>query len=231
MTRAPIRTIPDTMSDTRLLLLTPLLGEVEPFAARLGEALAGGDVAAVLVRLEAADERTLVKRVKGLVPLAERGSAALVLAVPGMASSGILDLATVAIRGGADGIHTEDLAMLERLRETLTQERILGVGNVRARHDAMTAGEAGVDYLMFGEPRPDGYVPDREATLERAAWWADIFEPPCAAYASALTEVAETARTGVDFVALGDAVWAHPDGPAAAIRVALAATRMTEPVA
>ena len=214
------------MSDTRLLLLTPVLGEVEPFAARLGEALAGGEVAAVLVRLEAADERTLVKRVKSLVPLAERGGAALVLAAPG-----VPDLAAVAIRGGADGIHTEDLAMLGRLRETLTEERILGVGNVRARHDAMTAGEAGVDYLLFGEPRPDGYVPDREATLERAAWWADIFEPPCAAYAAALTEVAETARTGVDFVALGDAVWTHPDGPAAAIRVALAAARMTEPVA
>lgn len=219
------------MSDTRLLLLTPVLGEVEPFAARLGEALDGGDVAAVLVRLEAADERTLVKRVKSLVPLAERGGAALVLAAPLGAASGIPDIATVAIRGGADGVHTEDIAALARLREALSEERILGVGGLRARHDAMTAGEAGVDYLLFGEPRPDGYVPDREATLERAAWWADIFEPPCAAYAPALVDVAETARTGVDFVALGDAVWAHPDGPAAAIRVALATARMVEPVA
>ena len=47
----------------------------------------------------------------------------------------------------------------------------------------MSAGEAGADYLLFGEPRPDGTIPALESVIERATWWAEIFETPCVAYA------------------------------------------------
>ena len=46
----------------------------------------------------------------------------------------------------------------------------------------MSLGEAGADYLLFGEPRPDGSLPSLESVVERAAWWAEIFETPCVAY-------------------------------------------------
>jgi thiamine-phosphate pyrophosphorylase len=94
----------------------------------------------------------------------------------------------------------------------------------------MTAGEGGVDYVMFGEPRPDGLLPPIAAVAERAAWWAEIFETPCVAYAPTLEALARLARTGAEFVALGDAVWDHPDGPAAAVRAALDALAAREVV-
>ena len=113
----------------------------------------------------------------------------------------------------------------KHLRERLKGERILGVGGVRSKHDAMSIGEAGADYLLFGEPRNDGSVPPLDIIIERAAWWAEIFEMPCITYAPTLGDVPAVAATGAEFVALGDAVWQHPQGPAEAVRLALQALK------
>jgi thiamine-phosphate pyrophosphorylase len=200
----------------RLYLITPTLEDAS-FAPRLAEACAGGGVAAVLLRLAPADERTLVNLAKALCPAVQAGGAAALVTTQGNA-----DLATVAARGGADGVHvTGDPALVRELRERL-KDRAVGAGGIRTRDDAMTCGEAGADYLMFGEPRPDGSLPPLDGVAERAAWWAEIFETPCVAYAPALDAVEGLAATGAEFVALGDAVWAHPDGPAQAVAAALA---------
>jgi thiamine-phosphate pyrophosphorylase len=87
----------------------------------------------------------------------------------------------------------------------------------------MEAAEAGCDYVMFGEPREDGSMPPFPAVLERVQWWAELFETPCIAFAPTLDEVGPLAATGCEFVALGDAVFKHPDGPAEAVRQAHAA--------
>jgi len=84
----------------------------------------------------------------------------------------------------------------------------------------MTLGEAGVDYLLFGEPRRDGSLPSLDSVAERAAWWAEIFETPCVAFAPSLETIETLAATQAEFIALGDAVWNHPDGPAAAVKAA-----------
>ena len=200
----------------RLYLVTPVLEDAAAFVPRLQAACGAGAVAAVLARLAPADERTLVNQVKTLAPAAQDRGAALVIAVEGQA-----DLATVAARGGADGVHLRaDLAQVRDLRERLRGERAIGVGGLRTRDDAMNAGEAGVDYLMFGEPRPDGSVPSLDRVVERAAWWAEIFETPCVAYAPTLAAVTPLAATQAEFVALGTAIWEHADGPAAAVRLA-----------
>src|SRR5919112_5074190 len=83
---------------SRLYLITPVLEDAS-FAPRLAEACATGAVAAVLLRLAAADERTLTNQVKALVPAAQEHGAAVIVTADGGA-----DLATVAARGGADGV-------------------------------------------------------------------------------------------------------------------------------
>ena len=202
---------------TRLYLITPVLDDASS-APQLSEACATGAVAAVLLRLAPADERTLTNQVKALAPVAQEHGAAVIVTTDAKA-----DLATIAARGGADGVHIAgDPALVRELRDRLKSERALGVGAIRTKDDAMTFGEAGVDYLLFGEPRPDGSLPSLESVVERAAWWAEIFETPCAAYAPSLEAVEPLAATNAEFVALGDAVWSHPDGPAAAVKAAAA---------
>jgi thiamine-phosphate pyrophosphorylase len=114
------------------------------------------------------------------------------------------------------------------LRDRLKGERAIGVGGLRTKDDAMTLGEAGVDYLLFGEPRPDGSVPALESVVERAGWWAEIFETPCVAFAPTLDAVPQLAATRAEFIALGDAVWTHAAGPAEAVRLAIRALEQPE---
>ena len=118
-------------------------------------------------------------------------------------------------------MHIEaDLAVVRDLRERLKSDRALGVGAIRTRDEAMMLGEVGVDYLMFGEPRPDGFLPPLEKVIERASWWAEIFETPCVAFAPSLEAVEPLAATQAEFIGLSDAVWTHPEGPAAAVKAA-----------
>ena len=76
----------------------------------------------------------------------------------------------------------------------------------------MEAGEAGIDYLMFGGLYPDGVAPEAETVRARAAWWAEIFETPCIAVATAADEIAPLAATGAEFVGLESGLWLPDPG-------------------
>lgn len=191
----------------RLYLVTPPIEDAVAFLASLAAALAAGDVAAVLLRLTSADERTLINRAKTLGPAVQDTGAALIL-------DGHADLVA---RAGADGAHLTGIAEFSAVIETLKPERIAGAGGLETRHDAMTAAEQSADYVMFGEPDEAGHRPAFEEIEERVAWWAEVFEAPCVAYAAALDEVAPLVKAGADFIALGDFVWRDPLAVAATV--------------
>jgi thiamine-phosphate pyrophosphorylase len=202
----------------RLVLVTPVAPADGTWpgalADQLAAALRGGRVDAVVLRLPALDDRTLLKLLKPLVPVAQEQGAAVLLQ----------DAPALVARAGADGVHLSESASLREALESLRpQERIVGLAGLRARHDAMEAAEAGVDYVMFGEPRQDGTTPPFPAVIERAGWWAEVFQTPCVAYVPALDGVEPMAATGCEFVAVSEAVFDHPDGPEAGVREALAA--------
>ncbi|AMJ61250.1 thiamine phosphate synthase [Bosea sp. PAMC 26642] len=186
---------------TRLMLVTPPVADAEAMSFRLMQAFAGGDVAAVVLRLAEGDDRSRIEAVKRLAGPVQASNVALV----------VEGTALVATRGGADGVHlTQGPEAIAEARSSLRDERIIGAGHLRARHDAMDVGEAGVDYVMFGEPRADGSMPPLAAVIERAGWWAEIFETPCVAYAPDAESVPALVETGAEFIALGD--WAFADG-------------------
>jgi len=201
----------------RLYLVTPLVADAQAFAAPLAAALVAGDVAAVLLRLAEADERALINRAKALGPLAQDKGAALIL-------DGHTDLVA---RAGADGAHVTGMTAFAEAIERLKPERIVGVGGLVTRHDAMVAAERGADYVMFGEPAA-GERPRLAAIEERVAWWAELFEIPCVAYAGASDEVAPLVKAGADFIALGDWLWRDPAAIAAIIMRAAADMRLPE---
>ena len=194
----------------RLYLVTPPLGEAASFLRELGTALAAGDVAALLLRLEAADERTLINRANSVAAVVQRRDVALL----------IDDHPELAARAGVDGAHLFGISALTEAIGALKPDRIAGAGGLRSRHDAMLAGEAGADYVMFGDPDGRGSRPPLEATTERLGWWSQLFEPPCVGYAGSNDEIAPLAQAGADFIALGEWLWMQNEGPAAAIAAA-----------
>jgi thiamine-phosphate pyrophosphorylase len=201
----------------RLYLVTPRIADATAFSVSLAAALVAGDVAAVLLRLEPADERTQINRAKTLGAIVQDRGMALLL-------DGNIDLVA---RAGADGAHVTGLAKFTEAIGQLKPERIAGAGGLTSRHDAMSAAEAGADYVMFGEPEENGERPSFEAIEERVAWWAEVFEAPCVAYAAAASEVAPLVKAGADFIALGDWIWR--DSAAVATTIAEAAQLMHVP--
>ena len=106
---------------------------------------------------------------------------------------------------------------MEDALPSLKPDRIAGVGGLATRHDSMAAGEAGADYVLFGEPDANGQRPSVEAIAERLQWWEELFEPPCVGFAVSREEALEFAAAGADFVLVGDFIWADPRGAKAAL--------------
>jgi thiamine-phosphate pyrophosphorylase len=194
----------------RFYLFTPPLDDPAPFTGEIEAALAAADVAAVLLRLAESDERTLIGHVKAAAKLVQRRDVALL----------IDGRAEIAARAGADGAHLTGIETFVTALALLKPDRIAGAGGLRSRHDAMQAAETGADYVMFGEPDRRGRRSPFEETQERLEWWAELVEIPCIGYAASLDEVGTVARTGADFIALGDWIWTHPRGAAASAAAA-----------
>jgi thiamine-phosphate pyrophosphorylase len=199
----------------RLYLVTPPLGDANAIADDLAAALNAADIAAVLLRLAGGEERALVERIETLRILIQSNGAALLLnGHPALVA-----------RTQADGAHLTGIDALKAAAPALKPKALAGCGGLATRDEAMRAGDSGADYVMFGEPDPDGRRPRFEAVLDRVAWWADVMIIPCVAYAAAVDEVAALAQAGAEFVAIGENIWRSD------IRAALdALARLPEPV-
>ncbi len=203
---------------TRIYLITPRDIDLATFPARLEQALAGGDVASLLIAPENVSEMALQRVAEVLTPIAQKAGVAVL----------VRDDTRAAGRAKADGIHIETgIAEIRTAVSSFHPQRIVGAGNILTRHDAMEAAEAGADYIFFGLiDRPE--EPEAHPkSLDFADWWVPLFEPPCVVLAgSTLASVDEVAETGADFVGLRDAIWLDPRGPRAAVEEA--ERRLTE---
>ena len=160
------------------------------------------DIAAVLLRLNPSDPRTLISRIKALAPVIQDQGAALLL-------DGHVDLVA---RAGADGAHLSGLEAFEEALPTLKPDRIAGVGGLATRHDSMTAGERGADYVLFGEPDENGQRPSMQAICDRLQWWDEVFELPSVGFAGTLEEAGAFTAAGADFILAGDFIWTASEG-------------------
>jgi thiamine-phosphate pyrophosphorylase len=180
--------------------------------------LGATDVAAVLLRLPATDDRSLINQVKMLAPaIQDRGAALLLEGRP-----------DIAVKAGADGAHISNLEEFEAALATLKPDRIVGAGALTTRHDAMQAAERGADYVMFGEMDDRGQRPSFDAILERVAWWSEVFEIPCIGWAESPAEIEPIAKAGADFVAVGEWIFLNARGPVQAITEAAARLALVE---
>jgi thiamine-phosphate pyrophosphorylase len=83
--------------------------------------------------------------------------------------------------------------------------------------------------VMFGEPDASGHCPSLGAVIDRVAWWAELFEIPCVAYAARLDDIAALAAAGADFIAIGDALFDDPRGVRTAAVDAATRLKIMEP--
>lgn len=205
----------DEAEPTRLFLVTPRQADASTFAGQLSEALAAGDVAAVLIVAGGEEEAAALGAT--LVPIIQAAGAAALIA----------DHTRIAGRLKADGVHVGSGAGDLRIAvEAFRPKQIVGAGNLHSRHAAMEAAESGADYVFFGRPHGDTHDAPHPKALDLAEWWSELMEIPAVVMAGrSLEGVGEAVATGAAFVALNDAVWSHAGGPGDAVRRALEAIR------
>lgn len=167
----------------------------------LDEALAAAPVAALLLPRGQRSEGSYKSLVKSVTPRAQAaGVAVLIEGDPGLVRM-----------LGVDGIHVEgDVGDVKAATAALKPDYIVGAGRIASRHDAMSKGELGPDYVFFG-PLSGPRDPEQR---EMARWWAEIMEVPSVLSDPAATAESATAE-GSDFIGLGESVWKAPEGVSA----------------
>jgi thiamine-phosphate pyrophosphorylase len=196
----------------RLYLITPpAIDDLDAFAGRLTEALDGGDVDALQVRLKSASDAETADVVRRLAPICRRHDVSLILN----------DRPDMAARLDCDGVHIgqSDMA-LDDARRSVGRDRIVGVTCHDSRHLAMEAAEGGADYVAFGAFFPTATkVTTFQPDLEILEIWQETMVIPCVAIGGITPENCEPlVAAGADFLAVSAGVWEHPGGPAAATR-------------
>ena len=198
-------------ADCRLYLITPpQLDDLAAFGRTLAHALDAGDVAALQIRLKDVDDAVIAAAVDALMPIAQARGVAVILN----------DRPDLAARLGCDGVHVgqSDTPYAEA-RKIMGREAMIGVTCHDSRHLAMEAAEAGADYVAFGAffPTTTKDAPT-QAEPEILTIWQQFMETPCVAIGGITADnAASLAKAGADFLAVSAGVWAHPQGPAAAV--------------
>ncbi|MCA0405897.1 MAG: thiamine phosphate synthase [Proteobacteria bacterium] len=188
----------------QIFLITPAIEDALAFRPQLEKVLSTQALAVVLLRFAGKSDAEVKGPATALRALVQDAGVAALIEAP--------QDARLVARLGLDGAQVSGVGeALSEALSSLKPDRIVGVAGVKSRHDAMEAGERDIDYLMFGEPRPDGSLPALAQTIERAEWWAGIFNVPCVAYAPDIEAVEPLTATGAEFVALGEWVFAAPD--------------------
>lgn len=204
--------LPDVPHSCRLYLITPpKIDDLDQFAELLDQTLAAGDVAALQIRLKDCDKETVRRAVETLRPIAHKYDVAVVLN----------DNPELALALECDGVHVgQGDTPYAQAREIMGPEAFVGVTCHASRHLAMEAAEQGADYVAFG-----AFFPTQTKEVEHQAepdildWWQQMMTTPCVAIGGITTQnCAPLIDAGADFLAVSSGVWAHPEGPVAAVR-------------
>jgi thiamine-phosphate pyrophosphorylase len=201
----------ETRATTRLYLITPPALDPDRFGKELEEALAGGDVASLQLRLKDCGDDAVRRATQVLKPIAQdRGVAFIMNDRPDLAAE--LD---------CDGVHVgeEDMPYGEA-RGLLGPDRIVGVTCGASRDRAVTAAEAGADYVAFGALFPSTTKSAKHrAGPELLRDWSETTVVPCCAIGGITQQnCAPLVEAGADFLAVINAIWSHPKGPRVAVR-------------
>ena len=195
----------------RLYLITPpRIDDLAAFGRSLSAALEAGDVGALQLRLKDVDEAAVEAAVRSIRPVIGARDIPLILN----------DRPDLAARFECDGVHIgQQDGTFANARRAVGPSRIVGVTCHDSRHLAMEATEAGADYVAFGAFFPTTTKDaSTRADIEILEIWQEIMVTPCVAIGGIAPENCRPlVAAGADFIAVSAGVWAHPEGPGAAV--------------
>ncbi|PWG15929.1 thiamine phosphate synthase [Salibaculum griseiflavum] len=198
----------DEKEHPQIYLITPTEFELSSYPETLARVLDSVEVACLRLSLGTRDEDRIARAADALREVTHARDVALVI------DSHML----LVERLGLDGVHLTDGARsVRKTRKELGDEAIVGAFCHNSRHDGMTAGELGADYVSFG---PCGVTPlgdGRQAERELFEWWSMMIEVPVVAEGALDTALIRDLAPVTDFFGIGDEIWGADD-PVAALK-------------
>ena len=197
---------PNPPNRCRLVLILPEAMDARDASPRLAAAMAGGDVASLILPQYGLEDDAYQRLCETLVPMAQNLGVAVMIAGD----------TRIAARVKADGVHVEGggAPALADVMDRFGSKMMVGAGSVKTRDDALNLGECQPDYLFFGRFGYDRKPEPHPRNLGLAEWWAEMVSLPCVVLGGSDTaSVAEVAATGADFVALSEAVFGEGRDP------------------
>lgn len=196
----------------QITLITPPVLDLEIFPAALARVMDGVEVACLRLALATKDPDEIGRAADAARVVAHARDVAIVI------ENHVLFVE----RHGLDGIHLTDGARAVRsLRKDLGADAIVGSYCGTSRHEGMTAGEVGADYVSFGPIGTEALGHGTQAPRDLFEWWSEMIEVPVIAEGALTRDLVESFAPVTDFFALGAEIWAAED-PLAALKDLLA---------
>ena len=196
----------------QITLITPPSYDAETFGDRIGRVLDAVEIACLRLSLGSRDEDMLMRAADAARETAHARDVAVV----------IDNHLILAERLGLDGVHlTDGSRNLRKARKDLGADAIVGAFCGASKHDGMTAGEAGADYVAFGPIGATALGDGSQAPRELFEWWSEVIEIPVIAEGALTAELVARFGPVTDFFALGEEIWSAED-PVQALRRLLA---------
>lgn len=202
------------MADTerpQIYLITPPELDLDVFPQKLAAVLDATEIACLRLAMATRDEDRILRAGDALREVAHSRDVAIVI------EKHIL----MVERLGLDGVHLTDGARSVRKVRKDLPDAIIGASCGTTRHEGMTAGENGADYVCFG---PVGQTPlgdGSRADFDLFQWWSEMIEVPVVAEGALTPELVATFAPVTDFFGIGEEIWSADD-PAQAIKSLLA---------
>ena len=188
----------DAQDHPQIYLISPSEFDLSTYPDQLAACLDSTEVACVRLALGATEEGRIAKAADALREVTHARDVALVIDSHMM----------MVERLGLDGVHLTDGARsIKRVRKDLGDDAIVGSFCANSRHDGMTAGELGADYVSFG---PVGATPlgdGRQAELALFEWWSLMIEVPVVAEGALSIDMIEKLSPHTDFFGIGAEIW------------------------
>lgn len=198
----------DAREMPQLYLITPPEPAFESFPDLMARCLDAAPVACVRLAMATTDEDRIARMADALREVTHARDIALV----------IERHALLVERLGLDGVHLTDGARsVAKMRKALGTDAIVGTFCGASRHDGITAGEMGADYVSFGPVGLTALGDGTRAEPELFQWWSEMIEVPVVAEGALSLDSVRALTPVTDFFALGEEIWGAEDPVAALV--------------
>ncbi len=202
------------MADDRpqITLITPPSFDLATFPDQLAQVMDAVPIACLRLSLASRDQDDIARAADACRAIAHARDVAIV----------IENHVLYVDRHGLDGVHLTDGARsIRSTRKDLGPDAIVGSYCGATRHEGITAGEAGADYVAYGPVGETLLGKGERADYALFDWWSDMIEVPVIAEGALTRDLIARFGPVTDFFGLGPEIWPTPF-PVAALKDLLA---------